>query len=183
MLTITINSVEMYDEVSKEFISSDETILQLEHSLVSLSKWESKWEKPFLGNEEKTNEQTLDYIKAMTISGDVSPEVYDHISSKNFKEISEYIDSKMSATWFNDKQTTGAGSSKKEVITSEIIYYWMISLNIPFECQYWHLNRLLTLIKVCNQKNTPEKKMSKQELIARNRALNEQRKAQLNSQG
>lgn len=183
MLTITIKSVEMYDEISKEFISTEETILQLEHSLVSLSKWESKWEKPFLGNEEKTTEQTLDYIKSMTISEGINPEVYNYLTSDNYQEIGKYIDSKMTATWFNEKQIQSAGSFKKEVITSEIIYYWMITLTIPFECQHWHLNRLLTLIKVCNQKNAPEKKMGKQDLVARNRALNEARKSQYNTKG
>jgi hypothetical protein len=183
MLTITIKSVEFHDEVSNEFISSEETTLQLEHSLVSLSKWESKWEKPFLGNDEKTTEQTIDYVKAMTISEGVSPDVYLALTGENFREISNYIDSKMTATWFNESELKTNGPFRKEVITAEIIYYWMISLTIPFECQYWHLNRLLTLIKVCNQKNQPEKKMGKQELIARNRALNEQRRAQMNSRG
>jgi hypothetical protein len=183
MLCIKTNSVEFYDETSEEFISTQEVTLLLEHSLVSLSKWESTWEKPFLGEQEKSTEETIDYIKCMTISEDVSPEVYKGLSNDNIKEISKYIDAKMSATWFNDQMIKTGGPVRKEVITAEIIYYWMISLNIPFECQHWHLNRLLTLIKVCNQKNAPEKKVGKQELIARNRALNEARKAQYNTKG
>ena len=183
MLTIIIKSVELFDDSSKEFYNTEEVTLQLEHSLVSLSKWESKWEKPFLGNDEKSSEETIDYVRCMTISGDVSPEVYGYLTNENIREISAYIDSKMSATWFNDKETNRVGSPKREVITAEIIYYWMISLTIPFECQHWHLNRLLTLIKVCNQKNAPEKKMGRQELLARNRALNEARKAQYNTNG
>ena len=183
MLTINIKSVELYDDSSKEFYNTEEVSLQLEHSLVSLSKWESKWEKPFLGDGDKTTEQTIDYVRCMTISEDISPEVYNYLTDVNIKEISSYIDAKMTATWFNDNDSKGRGPVRKEVITAEIIYYWMISLTIPFECQYWHLNRLLTLIKVCNQKNAPEKKMSRQDLVARNRALNEARKANLNTTG
>jgi len=183
MLSITIKSIELFDETSQEFISTDEVILNLEHSLVSLSKWESKWEKPFLSDKEKTDDETLDYIKCMTLPKEVSPEIYFRMSSDNIKEISTYIDAKMSATWFNDTITQSGRPASREVITSEIIYYWMISLNIPFECQLWHLNRLLTLIKVCNQKNAPTKKMGRQELNARNRALNEARKAELNTKG
>lgn len=183
MLTITIKSVELYDDSSKEFYNTEEVTLQLEHSLVSLSKWESKWEKPFLGDGAKSTEETIDYVRCMTISEDISPEVYGYLTDQNIKEISAYIDAKMTATWFNESEMKAQGSLKKEVITAEIIYYWMISLTIPFECQYWHLNRLLTLVKVCNQKNAPEKKMGRQELVARNRALNEARKAQFNTKG
>lgn len=182
MLSITINAVELFDEASQEFIATDEVTLNLEHSLVSLSKWESFWEKPFLSDKEKTDEETIDYIKCMTLNEAVSPDVYLRLSNNNIQEISKYIDAKMSATWFNESNMR-SGAPNREVITSEIIYYWMISLNVPFECQYWHLNRLLTLIKVCNHKNAPAKKMGRQELNARNRALNEARKAQLNTNG
>lgn len=183
MLTITVPSVDYFDDASKEFMTTDEVTLILEHSLVSLSKWESSFEKPFLGDEKKTTQETLAYVKAMTISKDISSDVYGRLSNENIQAVSDYIDAKMTATWFNEPKVNTGGTFKKEVITSEIIYYWMISLNIPFECQDWHLNRLLTLIKVCNQKNAPEKKMGKQELVARNRALNEARRAQLNSKG
>lgn len=183
MLTIKIESIEMFDENSKEFVNTDEITLHLEHSLVSLSKWESSWEKPFLGTSEKSDEEVLDYIRCMNISDNVSPDVFYRLSQANIETIGKYIDAKMSATWFNDSHLKSGGPVRKEVITAEIIYYWMIAANIPFECQHWHLNKLLTLIKVCNQKNAPEKKMGKQELIARNRALNEARKAQLNTKG
>lgn len=183
MLSVKINSIEMFDEISKEFVNTEETTIHLEHSLVSLSKWEATWEKPFLNDTDKTNEEVLDYIKCMSISGEISDDVIYRLSNENVKEISKYIDSKMTATWFNEPKFNKGGVVKKEVITAEIIYYWMIAATIPFECQHWHLNRLLTLIKVCNQKNAPEKKMGRQELAARNKALNEARKAQLNTNG
>lgn len=183
MLTIKIDSIELFDEKSQEFIQTEETTLNLEHSLVSLHKWESFWQKPFLSSEEKTNKEVLNYIECMTLSENTPKDVYTRLSSKNIKDISEYIDSKMSATWFNESTAKTGGPFNREIITAEIIYYWMISLNIPFECQHWHLNKLLTLIKVCNLKNTPPKKMGRQELMSRNKALNEARKAQLNTNG
>jgi len=180
MLTITIPAVESFDEATNEFVNSEETILHLEHSLVSLSKWESKWETPFLGDS-KTDEQTIDYVKCMTFTKDVDPNVYNRLSSENVKQVSTYIDAKMTATWFADKP---AALNNKEAITAEIVYYWMISLSIPFECQEWHLNRLLTLIKVCNQKNAPAaKKMTRSELATRNRELNESRKLKMKTEG
>lgn len=181
MLRITIPAKEGYDESKNEFVNiSKEQTLKLEHSLVSLSKWESKWCKAFLTTEEKTNEETLDYIKCMTISPDVDPDIYSCLTRENIEEINRYIGAPMTATNISEKPN---GKSSKEVVTSELIYYWMIALNIPFECQKWHLNRLLTLIRICNIKNQPPKKRSKKDIMSRNAALNAARRKKLNSRG
>lgn len=171
---------EIFDDEKQEFVTPDTKTIQLEHSLISLSKWESKWCKPFLTKEPKTLEETIDYIKCMTITPNVSDEVYSHLTVDNVTQVNKYIESPMTATTF-PKGKKGSGS--KEIITSEIIYYWMITLNIPSEYQKWHLNRLLTLIQVCNVKNEPAKKMSKSEILSRNRALNAARKQKLNTRG
>lgn len=181
MLTIVIPGTELYDEVNEEFASSDDVELDLEHSLFSMSKWESAFEKPFLADEEKTNKEIFAYIKAMTITSKVSDEVYYRLTKENVASINEYINSKQTATWFSEKNHP---SKSREVITTELIYYWMISFNIPMECQHWHLNRLLTLIKIFSIKNAdPKKKLSRGELAARNRELNAQRRAQLGTRG
>lgn len=180
MLRITIPAVEQWDEAKQEFISTKEQTLSLEHSLVSLSKWESKWCKAFLTKQEKTFEETLDYIKFMTLTQNVDPEVYKYLTNRNIDKINRYIEAPMTATYFSEDKN---GKTSREQITAELIYYWMISLNIPFECQKWHLNRLLTLIKVCNIKNTPPKKRSKKEIMSRNAALNAARRKQLNTKG
>jgi hypothetical protein len=178
MLKLTIPDFEGWDEQNGMFIYVKETQLQLEHSLVSVSKWESKWKKPFISKDKKTQEETIDYIKCMTLTQNVNPLVYSAITPPVLKEIMDYIEDSMTATTFSDK-----GKAGKEIITSEIIYYWMIANNIPFECQKWHLNRLLTLIKVCSIKNNPGKKMSEREILSRNKALNEARRARLHSKG
>lgn len=174
---------EFWDEEREEFITSPgfkEQTLQLEHSLVSLSKWESKWNKAFLSKNEKTTEETLDYIKCMTLTQNVSPEVYNNLTEENIKQINDYIGAPMTATYISENNSA---KGSREVVTSELIYYWMIALNVPFECQKWHLNRLLTLIKVCNVKNSPPKKMGKRALMSRNASLNAARKQQLNTRG
>ena len=181
MLTLRIPiSQEGWDEEKQEFVEPRYQTLQLEHSLVSLSKWESKWQKPFYSKKEMTDEEALDYIKCMTLSKNVDPDVYKHITRENVKEVMDYIENPMTATTFgkNDK-----GQINKEVITSELIYYWMIASNIPFECQKWHLNRLITLIRVCSIKNTSPKKRSKREIMSRNAALNAARRQQMNTSG
>jgi len=179
MLKLTITSIEQYDEEHDIFIPPKETVLQLEHSLVSLSKWESEWQKPFLTKEAKTFEETVDYIRCMTITQNVDYEVYKYISSANISRVCEYIDNPMTATTFPKNK----GSINRETITAELIYYWMIANNIPFDCQKWHLNRLLTLINVCNIKQTKPNKTDSKELMARNAALNEARRRSLNSNG
>ena len=179
MLQITIPATETWDESKQEFNHTKERTLQLEHSLVSLSKWEAKWCKPFLSKKDKTYEETIDYIRCMTITQNVDSDIYYCLSNENLEQINDYINSPMTATFFSNTNS----SPTREIITSEIIYYWMIALNIPFECKKWHLNRLLTLIRVCEIKNTPPKKRSTQEIMSQNAALNAARRAELNSKG
>ena len=180
MLTITIPATEEFDEIKGEFVYSKEQTLQLEHSLISISKWESKWCKAFLGKQEKTTEEVIDYVKCMTLNKNIDDDVYGCLSQDNIKAINDYIGAPMTATVFSNNEQ---GKKNNETITSELIYYWMIALQIPFECQKWHINRLLTLIRVCNIKNAPPKKMSKREIMSRNSALNAARKKQLNTKG
>lgn len=180
MLKIVIPEWEYYNEKTGEFIKVKETELSLEHSLVSISKWESIWHKAFLKKEDKTPKEMMSYIKCMTLTQNVPDIVYNGLTEKNVKAIQEYIENPMTATWFNDKQQKRGG---RETVTSELIYYWMIALNIPFECQKWHLNRLLTLIQVCNIKNTPPKKMSSKALAHQNTSINAARRAAMHSKG
>lgn len=180
MLRIIVPISEGFDEETGKFVTSEGLVLDLEHSLVSMSKWEAKWEKPFLAPEPKTDDQVLDYIRMM-ILGEIPPDqLLSHLSAENVKEIDQYINAKMTATWFNDNQVT---RRSQEAVTSEVIYYWMITLGIPFECQNWHLNRLLTLIKVCNLKNQPKKKMTRSDAMRQQRELNAQRRQAMGSTG
>ena len=179
MLRITIPAIEQYDEVKNEFISSKETSLQLEHSLISLSKWESKWCKPFLSRDKKSVKESIDYIRCMTITTNVDENVYNAIKSSHIIEVTKYIEAPMTATIFTSEKKPAS----REIITAEIIYYWMVTHNIPFECEKWHLNRLLTLINVCNLKNNPPKKMNRRELMNRNQALNAARRNSLGTKG
>lgn len=175
MLKITIPSGELYDEKENEFISTKETSIVLEHSLISISKWEANWGKAFL-NTKMTHEESIDYIRCMTLTQNVDPNVFKVIPPHLIDEISAYSNSKQTATWFGENKNQ-RGSRK--VITSEVIYYWMIACGIPFECQKWHLNRLLTLIRVCQEENKPSKKMTAQE----RQALNMARRNKFNTKG
>lgn len=179
MLTINVKMTETFDEETGRF--GGETFeLNLEHSLVSMSKWEARFEKPFLSDKDKTSEEVSWYINAMSLSGEIPPEVFSNLTAANIAEIDLYIGAKMTATTFNEQQNQ---RHNREIITSEIIYYWMVSLGIPFECECWHLNRLLTLIRVINIKNSPKKTMGRREAAQRMRELNAQRKAQYGTRG
>lgn len=181
MLEIVIPlSAEGWDEKNECFIEPKYQRLQLEHSLLSISKWESRWKKPFLSRHGMTVEETVDYIKCMTITPKVDPNVYNYITNDILSQVDHYINDPMTATTVNERNLKGGS---KEVLTSELIYYYMTALNIPFECEKWHFNRLYTLIRVCNVKNQPAKKMSKKDIMSQNSALNAARRKQFNSKG
>lgn len=180
MLKLLVLGTEYFDEETETFERDGDFELMMEHSLLSVSKWESKFQKPFLSNTQKSREEILYYVEAMITSSDYPKDIVGRFDQKNLDQINVYIESKESATTFGAMpERRGRG----EVITSELIYYWMVAFNIPFECERWHLNRLFALIRICNIKNTKPQKMSRHDLAARNRALNAQRKAQLNTSG
>lgn len=179
MIDIIIPASERFDEQKMEFVYSKEQKLTLEHSLISISKWESKFEKPFLSSE-KTNYEVIEYIRCMTLTQNVKPEVYYNLTEKNLKDINAYIEAPMTATTFKKIDRRGG---RKETVTAELIYYWMITFNIPVEFQKWHLNRLLTLIEVCARKNEPPKKMSNRELSAQHKAINAANRAKFHTKG
>lgn len=180
MLKVTIPPIELWDEREERFISTKGATLLLEHSLISLAKWESKWHKPFLSKGGKTVEETIDYIRCMTLTQNVPDDVYRGITNEVISKVSAYIDDPMTATWFSKDDKS---PPSREIVTAEIVYYWMVALNIPFECQKWHLNRLLTLIRVCNVKNSPQKKRSQKQIARDNAALNAARRKAMNSRG
>lgn len=179
MLHLTIPSLELWDESKNEFLYTKAQKLTLEHSLVAISKWEAKWQKPFLDGE-KSYEEIIDYIRCMTITQNVDPIVYNYLSDEIIQQIIDYIDSPMTATTLPKEKTQ---SGRRERVTSELIYYWMFSWSIPMECQKWHLNRLITLIRIFSIKNSKPKKMSGRELMSRNRALNNARRKKLGTKG
>ncbi len=182
MLQVVVPGGEFYDERSGEFVTTKSQVLQLEHSLVSISKWESKWKKPFISKDEKSDTEWIDYIRCMTLTQNVNPLIYYNIPTNVLKKIFDYINDPMSATTITEIKVPGQ-ARKKEVITSELIYYWMVAMQIPFECQKWPLNRLITLIRICEIKNTPPKKMSKSQILSRNAALNAARRSSLGTKG
>lgn len=181
MLKITIPKQEFWDEAKQEFINIEEKTLQLEHSLISVKKWEAKWHKPFLGAGEKTVEETIDYIKCMTLTQNVDPNVYYGITNNIIDQVSKYIEDPMTATTIWER---GGGLPKKEKITAEVLYCAMVERNIPFECQKWHLNQLIMLIRVFNERNKPEgKKRSSREIAKEQAAINAARRKAHNSKG
>ena len=179
MLKLHIESRDFYDDDKGEFITVPGLDLTLEHSLYTISKWESRWMKPFLSKTERTDDEMLDYILCMDITGNLKMSNILNITTTDLNRITQYINAKMTATTISDNDK----SNSKEIVTSELIYYWMIALQIPLECEHWHINRLITLIKICNIKNSPKKKQNTQAAMAEQRRLNKERRMQHNSTG
>lgn len=182
MLKIVVPEREIFVQKTNEFIRTNPQVLNLEHSLISLSKWESKWHVHFIGNKKITNEQMIDYIRCMTINTNVDNNVYSVLNKKDMKDISEYINDPMTATTVNDRRKPGSAPSR-EITTSEVLYYQMIQFGIPFECEKWHLNRLLMLIKVCAAYSSPKKNMSKSAIARQYSQLNNARRAAMHTKG
>lgn len=180
MLRIAIGGNEYYDERENRIIEIPAKVVCLEHSLRSIAKWESKWNIPFLSNKEKTREQSVDYIRCMETTGRIDLSFMDLITPEQTKRVSEYINANMTATTITHR---GGRKPSREIITAEILYYWMIQYGIPSEYDKWHLNRLLTLIEVCSIKSGPQQKMGHKEQMAQQRALNEARRAQFKTRG
>lgn len=180
MLQITVPGIDGWDEIKEEFVTLKDTTLVLEHSLISISKWESKWHKPFLTKDEKTPEQVNDYVRCMTINSNVPDEVYNRLTRQNIADVLAYINDPMTATTITER---GGKKFSREIVTSELIYYWMVALEIPFECQKWHINRLMMLIQICSIKNQPDKKMSRKSTMQQNAALNAARRQKAHSRG
>lgn len=183
MLHIKINGGEFFNEYKQEFIEIEPQELIMEHSLLSLSKWEEKWKKPFLKNDNKTTEEQLDYIKCMTLTENVNPLCYECLTINDLQKIKDYINDSHTATVIN-RLENGRSGSKIKVMTNEVIYYAMFANGIPKECEQWHLNRLLTLLNVFAIKNNPKgKKMSRKSVMQQNRAINEARRAKYHTKG
>ena len=180
MLQIRLERQEFFSEADEKFIVVPETIVCMEHSLVCISKWESKWHKPFLNKDAKTPEELMDYFRCMIVRPTPDDKIVGALFDFHLAEIMAYIEDSMTATWFNEKENKKFG---REIVTSEVIYYWMTALNIPFECEKWHLNRLLTLVRICNIKNQPPKKMGKKGTMQSNKALNAARRGRMGSKG
>jgi len=185
MLTINTPDREFFNEQTGEFLTVPGITLTMEHSLLSIRKWESKWHRAFLSKEEPTPEQMLDYFRCMTISPkNVDIKVFMSLSLENIQTIKEYINDTMTATTFSSYMNSKRGARKgPKIVTAEVVYGWMVDYGIPFECEKWHYNQLMTLIRVCAQQNAGNPKMSKKDVLAQNRALNEARKSKLGTKG
>ncbi len=175
---------ETFDEETEKFVKPPTMTIELEHSLFSLSKWESEWEKPFLGDSDKTDAETLSYIRHMIVTPDVTDEMLSGLNDTHLRQVNAHIASKQTATWFREDNSPKTGSAKREIVTAEIIYHWLVALTIPWETQYWHLNRLLALVRVCDEKNNPKKTRQSSATIAQQRReINARRKAQWGTTG
>lgn len=183
MITLKIKGRELFDEKTQSFIQTEDTILELEHSLVSISKWEAKYKRPFISKEQKTREEILNYIKFMTITQNVDDAIYNCLDYKAYNAIQNYLEDTQTATWFTERPGARRGGSTGEQITSELVYYWMVAYRIPFETQYWNFNRLMTLIRICSVKQEAPKKRGRRDILNQQSALNAARRKRLGTKG
>lgn len=183
MLKVNVPVREWLDEKTNEFIRSPQTTLTLEHSLISVSKWEAKHRKPFSTSFEAgmSVEDFRDYVRCMTIGKTVDQMTYYALSPKNFEQIQQYISDPCTATTIRNTRKNKKRNNK--VVTAELVYCWMFSNNIPMECEKWHFNRLMTLIQVCFLENREPEKMSKRDVMKQNSALNAMRRSKCHSKG
>jgi len=192
MLELVLPAVtgEEWDESKEMFVytrQQKELKIRFEHSLIAIGKWESHWHKSFFTTfsetrqKKVTDEEFFDYIKCMTITPNIDDEVYDRLTAEHIREITKYLDDPMTATTFSNKNNKGGGNNR--VVTSELVYYWMAELKIPFSCEKWNIKRLMTLIQIFEAERAPSKKMSKREIMSRNNAINAARRKQLHSKG
>lgn len=180
MYKLVVEGKELFDEATGRFVYTKAQTFRLEHSLISISKWESKWHKPFLKEDGRTHEEELDYVRCMVIDQEPDEGTLHSLTNQQLKDVFSYVNDSMTATWFNERDKK---PPSRKIITSELIYYWMVALQIPFSCEKWHLNRLLTLIKICNIENSPKKKQSKKEQMAERRSLNAARRQKYHTKG
>jgi len=180
MLVLHLPATELFDESDGSFLELDAITLRLEHSLISVSKWESKWKTPFLSKKDKSREEINSYIEAMILDDDFPSGLGSRFNSEHYLTINEYIESSESATTFG---RLPQHKGKAETITDELIYYWMVAFQIPFICETWHLNRLFALIKICNIKNSKPDKRSRSEIARDYREMNARRRAELGTTG
>lgn len=174
---ITIKSAELWDEDKQEFINTEDEVIEFEHSLAAIADWESRTHKHFLGNRDITPEEMSLYLECMCVNPDDIPKLR-YLTPENMDEIKEYLEDSMTATKFYK-----GGKPSRDIITSEIIYYWMAANQIPIEFEHWHISRLLTLLRVCSNHNEPQKKMSQSQIMRQNAQLNAARRAKLHSKG
>lgn len=179
MLEITVPENEIYNSTTNTFVTVPSCVITLEHSLISVAKWESKWRIPYLSAKKRTGRQELDYIRCMAVGPVKDKHVFEVLSAENISQIREYIDEPMTATTF----TKSERPASKDVVTSEVLYCRMFANNIPMECQKWHLNRLLTLIRVCDASAGPRQKMTKRQTATRYAEQNALRRAKYNTRG
>lgn len=182
MLKLIVPSEEYYDEETNTFSQTKDYVLQLEHSLVSISKWESKWKKPYISKAKKTYQERCDYVRCMTITQNIPPHVYRNLTEAALARVDLYMADPMSATTIRSIKGKGGGGSSS--ITSETVYYWMIQYGIPFSCEKWNFNRLMALINICGRKVSNQgKKPNGKHLMQQMYDLNEKRKAQFHTKG